>query len=128
MDGNNQTTIIAFNSSHTHITFTLDYQAQTLYWVDSHGNRLESSNVDGTNRQVLLISSDIYHGVALFRDVLLFSGSYRKVYTARTNGQDFQLMTTSLNCLSSISPPSILKVFSQERQPSCKIEILYINW
>ena len=123
MDGNNQTTIIAFNSSHTHITFTLDYQAQILYWVDSHSNRLESSNVDGTNRQILLISNDIYCGVSLFRDVLHLSGYYGKVYTASKNGQDFQLTTTSLNCLSSISPPSILKVFSQERQPeNCKIK------
>ena len=123
MDGNNQTAIIAFNSSHTHITFTLDYQAQIFYWVDSYSNGLESSNIDGTNRQILLISSDIYHGVSLFRDVLLLSGYYGKVHTASTNGQDFQLTTTSLNCLSSISPPSTLKVFSQERQPeNCKIK------
>ena len=126
MDGKNQTIIIAFNSSfntHDTVIFTLDYQTQMLYWVDSYSNTLESSNVDGTNRQILLITSDIefYHGVSLFRDILLLSGSYSKIYMASTSGQNFQLMTASLNCVSSIYQPPILKVISQEEQPNnCK--------
>lgn len=121
MDGKNQTTIIAFNSSYyTHVTFTLDYQTQMLYWVDSYSNTLESSNADGKNRQILLIKSD-YHGVSLFRDVLFLSGSYGKVYMANISGQNIQLVTASLNCDISIYQPPILKVISEEKQPkNCK--------
>ena len=122
MDGKNQTIIIAFNSSfntHDTVIFTLDYQTQMLYWVDSYNNTLERSNVDGTNRQILLITSDIefYHGVSLFRDILLLSGSYSKIYMANTSGQNLQLMTASLNCVSTIYQPPILEVISQEKQP-----------
>ena len=37
---------------------TLDYATQTLYWVDAHFHKLESSNTDGSNRQELSIKAD----------------------------------------------------------------------
>ena len=32
---------------------TLDYDTQTLYWMDAYLDRLESSNVNGLNRRLL---------------------------------------------------------------------------
>ena len=32
---------------------TIDYATQTLYWADAQLNKIESSNVDGSNRTLL---------------------------------------------------------------------------
>ena len=40
---------------------TLDYNTQTLYWMDAFLNRLESSNADGSNRKVLSTTTQIVH-------------------------------------------------------------------
>ena len=37
---------------------TLDYDTQTLYWVDAYFHKLESSTTDGSNRQELSILAD----------------------------------------------------------------------
>ena len=39
---------------------TLDIQTQTLYWADAFLDKVESSNVDGTNR-VLLAQTGVVH-------------------------------------------------------------------
>lgn len=134
MDGKNHTVIVESNLSPV-VTLTLDYQAQVLYWiqVDPYLNKVESSSIDGMNRQTILsFRNDItlYHGVSLFRDILLLSGSYGIVYMANISSQNVQPVTIActLNCFSSTYQPSILKVFNQERQPvNCKLIILHIH-
>jgi len=52
MDGTSRT--ILHNSSLTSPTgITLDYTTQTLYWIDAARFRIESSAVDGSNRQTV---------------------------------------------------------------------------
>ena len=52
MDGTSRTvlhnTSLIFPSG-----ITLDYTSQTLYWIDADRSRIESSAVDGSNRQVV---------------------------------------------------------------------------
>ena len=52
MDGTSRTVL-----HNTGLTFpsgiTLDYTSQTLYWIDAAGFRIESSAVDGSNRQTV---------------------------------------------------------------------------
>ena len=36
---------------------TLDYDSQTLYWIDGRLDRIETSNVDGSERRVLMNES-----------------------------------------------------------------------
>ena len=50
MDG---TSRIVLHSVGYVYALTLDYDTQTLYWLDYNLNLLESSNVDGTNRLLL---------------------------------------------------------------------------
>ena len=57
---------------------TLDYQNQVLYWIDASLDKIESSNVDGTNRQLIVnfaSSSPNYHpfAMSLFNNVLYWS-------------------------------------------------------
>ena len=127
MDGKNHTIIIKSNLSPV-VTLTLDYQTQVLYWiqVDPYLNKLESSNTDGMNRQTLLIfRNDIYHGLSLFRDIVLLSRSDSGIYVANKSKQLQNFLIQPLNCFSNTYQPSVLKVFSQERQPdNCKVNVL----
>ena len=53
---------------------TIDYNSQTLYWVDAYLDNIESSNVDGSNRQ-LLFTTHIYHpfGIVVYQDNLYWT-------------------------------------------------------
>lgn len=53
---------------------TMDYQSQTLYWLDAKLDKLESSFVNGSDRRT--ISTEfVYHpfSVAFYKDVLYWS-------------------------------------------------------
>ena len=54
---------------------TLDYQNQVLYWIDASLDKIESSNVDGTNRQLIAMFVSNYHAFALsyFNNILYWS-------------------------------------------------------
>ena len=55
---------------------TLDFDTQILYWADARLDKIESSNIDGSNRILLTNLSTIYHpfSITLFRGVLYWSG------------------------------------------------------
>ena len=55
MDGNLKMTLHNTSLQSTY-TITLDYQNQVLYWADYSLNKIESSNVDGSNRRTLSTS------------------------------------------------------------------------
>ena len=64
MDGQNRT--ILHDTNLTNIrALTIDYQRQVLYWTN--GNMIECSNVDGSNRRVLLVD-----GISSFVSLSLF--------------------------------------------------------
>ena len=55
---------------------TLDHTTQKLYWIDASLNRIESSNLDGSNRTVLLITSgniDRPFSITVLSNILYFT-------------------------------------------------------
>ena len=63
MDGSNRTTLHTTNLRWPN-GLTIDYDSQTLYWVDAFLDRLESSRTDGSGR-TLLSTRHIYHPFGL---------------------------------------------------------------
>ncbi len=53
---------------------TIDYETQTLYWMDAKFKKLERSGVDGSNRRIISVQS-IYHpySITLFDGVFYWS-------------------------------------------------------
>ena len=64
MDGQNRTILHDTNLTNIH-ALTIDYQRQVLYWTN--GNMIECSNVDGSNRRVLIVD-----GISSFVSLSLF--------------------------------------------------------
>ena len=57
---------------------TLDYTTQTLYWVDASIDRMESSDVNGLNRRVLITAGiDHPYGIDIFQGTLFWTDNYR---------------------------------------------------
>lgn len=132
MDGKNRTVIINLNRWRyyvdTILSLTLDNQAQVLYWVFSDkGNRsltIESSDVDGTNRQTRLILTnntvDYRHSLRfpprltiLYNQTLFLSSPWsNEIYKLRANGDNFMTFISNLGlCRSSYH----LKVIKQQQ-------------
>ena len=93
MDGSNQETLHDTDLS-TPYDITIDYDTQTLYWLDYSRYRLESSNVDGTNRLVLTTYSSIYRPYAL----TFYKG---KVYWTEFNYN--RILTTTVSSPSNLT-------------------------
>ena len=53
MDGNGVTVLFQNDLQRPH-SVTLDFTNQILYWADAGMDRIESANVDGTNRRVVI--------------------------------------------------------------------------
>ena len=94
---------------------TLDYDTQTLYWMDAYLDKLESSNVNGLNRR-LLSRAYIYHpfGITLFRGRLYWTDwQVNAVLSAHLN----QPQNVSLVMGPLVLDPLGIHVISLERQP-----------
>ena len=126
MDGSNRTEVVNITSRHYIFSLTLDYQAQVLYWVDYYNYddsvRVNSSNVDGTNRQTFLrvFSSSYYHhfhfsfyqhGLSLFGDTLYLSEPWNSEVYKHSIGENLTTITNRMlqycwitNCLLYTSP------------------------
>lgn len=63
MDGNERHTIVASDLIWPN-GLTIDIQSQSLYWADAMLDKIESSNVDGSNRHVLT-TLGIFHPFSL---------------------------------------------------------------
>ena len=55
MDGHSRMVLHSTNLADTY-TITMDYENQVFYWADYTLNKIESSNVDGSNRRILTAS------------------------------------------------------------------------
>ena len=92
---------------------TLDYQNQVLYWIDASVDKIESSNVNGTNRQLITTFASNHNafGISLFNNILYWSDwGTDTVLSVFSNG-------TSLSSLiSGFSFPSGIEVVSRTRQ------------
>ena len=95
---------------------TLDYQNQVLYWIDASLDKIESSNVDGTNRTLIAnfaFSSTSYHpfSMTFFNNILYWSDwGTDKIHSIFANG-------TSLSSLiERFSLSTGIEVVSKSRQ------------
>ena len=87
MDGSGRETIHNVNLTWPN-GLTIDYQMQTLYWVDARLDKIESSFVNGTNRKLIStsfifhpFSISIYDGVMYWSDWLIDQVVYAPVQT-----------------------------------------------
>ena len=95
---------------------TLDYDNQILYWMDAFLNRLESSNVDGSNRR-LLSTTRILHpfGITFFQNRLYWTDwTLNSVLSASVNRPTAVSVVISNLRLD----PMGISVVSVERQPA----------
>ena len=95
---------------------TLDYTTQTLYWVDSSLDRMESSDVNGLNRRVL-ITAGIQHPLAIdvFQGTLFWTDSDRGAILSAHVAQPNNSRVIVPNV---IGAAMAVKVVSLERQQS----------
>jgi len=120
MDGRNRS-VIHNTSLVRPYGLTLDYSTQVLYWADASLDKIESSNVDGSNRRVLV---DIVYdpfGITLFEDTLYFSDLVGGIFsTNKSGGQAVKLLHVTI-----CDDPFGIQVVTEERQPQ---GILHVYW
>lgn len=114
MDGRNRSVI--HNTSLTWPNgLALDFQNQVLYWADASLDKIESSNVDGSNRRIITSFTDDLHpfGLALFDGILYFTdwagSSVRSVDPRNGN------ITNIIQGLN--GQPFGIRAVSEQRQP-----------
>ena len=114
MDGTSRAVVINTGLSLPY-GLTMDYDSQTLYWIDDGVNRLESSNTDGSNRMLLTtLNIQSPYGITYFAGKLYWTDVSRDA-----------IMSTFLDSPNSVSTiittasnnPYRIKVVSEQRQP-----------
>ena len=115
MDGKNRTVIINLDRFRyyvdTILSVTLDYHAQMLYWIFYRKSNntlvIESSNVNGTNRQTILplMSTTVNYRHSLrfpprltvYNDTFFLSSPWSdEVYKLRASGDNFMIFINYL--------------------------------
>ena len=98
------------------VGITLDYTTQTLYWVDSSLERMESSDVNGLNRRVLItagiqhpLAIDVFQGTLFWTESDRFRGAILSAHVAQPNNS--RVIVPNV-----IGPVMAIKVVSLERQ------------
>lgn len=124
MDGTGRTTIHNTSLSAPY-GLTLDYDTQTLYWTDYSLNKIEKSNVDGSNRTVVTTvlvndpySITFYNGSLYWTDL-----SYNRILTSVVNSADMTLYIGN-----AINDMYGIKAIAEERQPLGKYNIVAIGF
>lgn len=99
---------------------TIDYDTQTLYWVDYSLDKLEKSNTDGTNRTVVTRASvQCPWGITFFENKLYWSDICQHViYTASIDTPN-----NVSTLISTGSDPYRLHVISKDRQPLSRMNV-----
>ena len=113
MDGTERA-IIHNTSLSTPYGLTLDYDTQTLYWTDYSLNKIEKSNVDGSNRTVVTTqlvydpySITFYNGSVYWTDF-----SHNRILTTTVDSPD---VTSYVG--NAINDMYGIKAIAEERQP-----------
>ena len=76
MDGTRRNIIINSTTFSEPTGITLDYSTQTLYWTNTHGV-IECSDVNGSNRRVLVSATGYGYAIEFFRGNLYLMHSQR---------------------------------------------------
>ena len=86
MDGASRN-ILHSSGINSPVSLALDRDTQTLYWIDSALNQMESSSVNGSNRKILITSFFTLHqthGMAVFQNLVYWTEQDRKrLHTTR---------------------------------------------
>lgn len=114
MDGTNKT-ILHDTSLSAPYCLTLDYSSQTLYWADYSLSKIERSNSDGSNRELVTTSlvNDIYT-ITFFNGMLYWTDlSDDQIFTTSTNSSS----TSSYFYSGILGDIYGIKVVARDRQP-----------
>ena len=93
---------------------TLDYTTQTLYWVDASLDRIESSDVNGLNRRVLITAGiDYPYGIDFFQGTLFWTDDNGRAILSAPVAQptNSRVIVTNVR-----GAAMVIKVVSLERQ------------
>ena len=114
MDGTGRVTLHQNNLQRPY-AITLDFDNQVIYWADSNLQRIESSNVDGSGRRVVVSSGiDEPFDITLLGDMLYISDQNLGIrVTNKSGGQPVQ---TVYNQFCSYISTLGLQVVAEERQ------------
>ena len=94
---------------------TIDYDTQTLYWVDYTLDKLESSSTDGTNRTIVTRASvQCPWGITFFENKLYWGDICRHVIYSTS----VKMPNNVSSLISTSNDPYRLHVISKNRQPS----------
>ena len=113
MDGTDKE-ILHNTSLLTPYGLTLDFDTQTLYWTDYNLNKIEMSNVDGSNRMVVttLLVADPY-SITFYNGSLYWTDfSYNRILTTEVDSAD---VTSYVG--NAINDMYGIKAVTVERQP-----------
>lgn len=113
MDGNSRTVLHSSGLSNVY-GLTLDYQSQTLYWVDYSNNRVEKSSVNGSNRFTIRSSLRDPWGVTYHAGRLYWTDwYYDRIYSISVaSPSSVSTLTSWLG-----GNPNGIHVIAEERQP-----------
>ncbi len=113
MDGTSRTVLHSTGLSAPY-GLTLDYNTQTLYWVDYTLDNLESSNADGTNRRLLTrVNIQCPYGITFFDRKLFWGDLCQHVIYSTPVDTPNDVSTV----ISTLDDPYCIHVISEDRQP-----------
>lgn len=93
---------------------TIDYDTQTLYWIDHTSDKLESSSADGSNRRLVTrVNVQCPYGIAFFDRKLYWGDSCsHTIYSAHINSPN-----AVSTVISTANDPYKVRVVSEGSQP-----------
>lgn len=116
MDGTSRT-VLHDTTLSTPYALTIDYATQTLFWADYSLNRLEKSNIDGSNRVLLTTNvRDPYSITFLDGNLYWTDLYYNRILTAPVSSPSSSSYVTS-----SLGNIYGIQAISEERQALCKL-------
>lgn len=90
----------------------LDYGTQTLYWTDYSYGLIESSNVDGSSRQIVTTAPSNPFALTVYEGKMYWSERDRgNIYSAPITS------TATSTVTSYVSNPNGIRIVAQEIQP-----------
>jgi len=125
MDGTSRTVL-----HNTGLTFpsgiTLDYTSQTLYWIDANRLRIESSAVDGSNRQAVTSTDNdnIPWGIVYYSENLYWTDRNGNRSVISTSSARFPSPRNLLSGFTLSFIPLGIEVVSSSRQLQGKLNNL----
>lgn len=117
MDGSHRTSVVTFDVKWPN-GITLDLVKRRLYWVDAKLNTISSCNYDGSDRQVVLYSSETLRhpfSITVFEDFVYWTDWDKEaVYKAnKFTGKNVEPVTA----LHMLQHPMTIHVYHPYRQP-----------